>query len=287
MKILKKEDINYPENLNKIKNPPKVLYVLGNIGNLNKKGIAIIGSRVCTPEGAKIAREFAFELSKMGICIISGMAKGIDSEAHIGALKAGGATIAVLGSGFKHIYPEENKELFNDIIKNNGTVITEYLEDTEVCSKGFVQRNRIVSGLSEGVFIVEAKHRSGTAITAEFAKTQKKPIFCIPHNIGQKEGIGTNRILQNNGILVTMPEDIIKYLKIKTKSTLNKKQKEISSYIPVEYREVYECIKNKETNIDEICRKLKKDISKINYELTMLEIGGYICSLPGKNFKRI
>lgn len=287
MEKLTIENKNYPENLREISNSPKELYILGNIENLNKKGIAIIGSRICTKEGAKTAREFAYKLSKMGVCIISGMAKGIDSEAHIGALEAEGTTIAVLGSGFKHIFPPENIELFKRIIKQNGTIITEYNENTKVTSKGFAQRNRIVSGLSEGVFIVEAKYRSGTAITAEFARKQGKAIFCIPHGLEQKEGIGTNRILKNGGVVVTNPQDIIKYLKIEPKKEVKETVKKYIINVPIEYKETYECIKTSETNIEEICKKLKKNVSRVNYELTMLEIGGYICSLPGNNFKRI
>jgi len=285
MKVLKKEDAGYPESLENILNPPKTLYILGDEANLNKKGIAIIGSRVCTEEGKQIAKEFAFKLSKMGLCIISGMAKGIDTAAHIGALEAGERTIAVLGAGFNNIFPEENKELLKQIIKGNGTVITEYPKDTKICSQGFIQRNRIVSGLSEAVLVIEAKHRSGTAVTADFARKQGKTIFCIPHSLNQKEGIGTNRLLQKGAILVTRPEDIQKYLKLeKIKSFL---KENITINIPEEYLDIYNQIGESPTNIEEVCKKLKKDIDEINYGLTMLEIQGYICSMPGKNFKRL
>ncbi len=285
MKVLRKESDEYPEKLRDISKPPETLYVLGEQDNLNKRGIAIIGSRVCTEEGKNIAKEFAFKLSQMGLCIISGMAKGIDTSAHIGALEAGGKTIAVLGAGFRHIFPKENKGLFKEIINKNGTVVTEYEENTKTSSAGFIQRNRIVSGLSDAVLVIEAKHRSGTAITAEFAIKQDKTVFCIPHSLNQKEGIGTNRLLQRGAKLVTKPEDIQEYLKLgKIKPC---KREKVVINIPKEYEEIYNQITDEPTNIEEICRKMKKDISQINFGLTMLEIEGYICSMPGRNFRRL
>jgi len=285
MIILKKEDKEFPIKLKNISKPPEMLYVLGKQENLSRKGIAIIGSRVCTEEGKNIAKEFAFKLSQMGLCIISGMAKGIDTAAHIGALEAGGETIAVLGAGFNYIFPKENKYLFKEIINKNGTVITEYEENIKTSSEGFIQRNRIVSGLSDAVLVIEAKHRSGTSITAEFAIKQGKTVFCIPHSLNQKEGIGTNRLLQKGAKLVTCPEDIQKYLKLKEIKT--SKRERLAINVPKEYEEIYNQIPNEPINIEEICRKLKKDIKDISYILTMLEIEGYICSMAGRNFKRI
>lgn len=284
---IRNSDEGYPESLKQIPNPPKQLYVLGNEQILNEKSIAIIGSRVCTPEGEKIAEQFAKELSKNGICIVSGMAKGIDTAAHTGALKAGGKTIAVLGGGFKHIFPKENEKLFFSIIENGGAAVCEYDEDTTPEARRFIARNRIVSGLSMGVLIVEAKHRSGTAITADFARIQGRKIFCIPHSLEQKEGIGTNRQIKNGAKLVTTPMEIIEELKIKTEEIKENKGKVIEiANVPEEYMPVYKYITEKPINIDEICKKTKMEISKVNYILTMLELEGYIEQLPGKNFIR-
>lgn len=233
-----------------------------------------------------LAEKFAKSLSELGICIVSGMAKGIDSAAHIGALKVGGKTVAVLGSGFKHIFPKENKNLFSQIIKSGGAVVSEYEENTMVTSQGFIQRNRIVSGLCMGVLIVEAKNKSGTGITADFAIKQGKKVFCIAHGIDEKEGMGTNRLIKKGAKLVTCVEDITKELKINTEQNVNKvleKQAEIVN-IPKEYIPIYNYITDKPINIDEICKRTKLDISKINYILTMLELEGYIVQLPGKFF---
>ena len=278
------EDKYFPELLKNIQNPPKQLYVLGNENILKEPCIAIIGSRVCTPEGAKLAEKFARELSKSGICIVSGMAIGIDTAAHIGALKAGGKTIAVLGGGFNHIFPKENEKLFESIIKNRGAVVCEYSENTKPEAKRFIQRNRIVSGLSIGVLIIEAKHRSGTSITASFARSQGRKIFCIPHSLEQKEGIGTNRQIKNGAKLVTTPQEIIDELNIETKKIeIVEKEIEIVN-IPEEYMPVYKFISKNPINIDEICKKTKMEISSVNYILTMLELEGYIEQLPGKFF---
>lgn len=278
------EDEIYPERLKNIPNPPKQLYILGNEQILEEKNIAIIGSRVCTPEGAKIAEQFSKILSRNGICIISGMAKGIDTAAHLGALKTGGKTIAVLGGGFNYIYPKENTNLFFSIIENGGAVISEYEENTQPEAKLFIERNRIVSGLAMGVLIVEAKHRSGTAITAKYAKAQRRKIFCIPHSLEQKEGIGTNRQIKNGAKLVTTPEEILEELNIKTEK-IKKEEKVIEIInVPEEYLPVYKYISKRPINIDEICKKTKMEVSKVNYILTMLELEGYIEQLPGKFF---
>ena len=277
-----------PNTLRKIKDAPQKLYVLGNEKLLFEKCFAIIGSRNCTEKGKKLAKQFASKLARENLCIVSGMALGIDTQAHLGALKEEGKTIAVLGSGFNHIFPSENKILFKQIIENGGAVITEYEENVKPFSQGFALRNRIVSGLSMGVLVVEAKHRSGTAITAEFARRQGKKVFCIPHGIEEKEGIGTNRLIKNGAKLVTKPEDILKELKIKPSTNFQKEediQIEIKS-VPQEYQPIYKYISSNPINIDELCKKTKLDIGKLNYILTMLELEGFITALPGKNFIR-
>lgn len=284
------KDNEYPDILRNISNPPKQLYILGDEKLLKEKSIAIIGSRVCSQKGARTAKEFASNLSNKGICIVSGMAKGIDTAAHIGALKFGGKTIAVLGGGFNNIFPKENEKLFLEIIKNGGAVVSEYEENIEATSQGFVQRNRIVSGLSMGVLVVEAKTRSGTSITADFAKRQGKKVFCIAHGIEEKEGIGTNRLIKRGAKLVTDVIDITTELNIDDTKSINIKSKikEEQGFLdfPQEYMPVYKNITEKPINIDEICKKTKLNISKVNYILTMLELEGYIEQLPGKFFVR-
>ena len=185
MKIIKKNDKNYPQKLRNIYNPPKQLYVLGDENILNNFSLAIIGCRNYTEYGKKIAKDLSFKLSKKGITIISGLAKGIDSFAHIACIVGGSKTIAVLGSGFNYIYPNENKELLKEIIGTGGAIISEYEPDTKPISTNFPERNRIISGLSDGVIVIEARERSGTLITVECALEQGKEIFAVPRKYKQ------------------------------------------------------------------------------------------------------
>lgn len=197
----------YPEKLKNIYDYPQKLYVLGNKNLLYQKGIAIVGSRDATQYGKKVAYNLAKELSQNGIVIISGLALGIDSYAHIGALKGG--TIAVLGSGIDTIYPKENIELAREIVRNNGCIISEYAMGMKPERLHFPQRNRIISGLSDGVVVVEASKKSGALITADFALEQGKEVFAVPGDVAKKQSEGTNKLIQDGAILVTSSENIL------------------------------------------------------------------------------
>lgn len=197
----------YPEKLKKIYDPPQKLYVLGNKNLLNQNGVAIVGSRKATPYGKKVAYNLAKELSGNGLIVISGLALGIDSYAHIGAIKGG--TIAVIGSGIDNIYPKANIELAREIIRNNGCIISEYSIGIKPEKLHFPQRNRIISGLSEGVVVVEANKKSGALITAEFALEQGKEVFAVPGDIDKEQSEGTNILIQDGAILVTSSKNII------------------------------------------------------------------------------
>ena len=274
IKIIKIEDTNYPEHLLQIKNPPKQLYVLGDETLLNKQSIAIIGSRDCTQYGYEQAIYFAKELSKNNICIVRGMAIGIDSAAHIGAKSELGKTIAVLGSGFNHIFPEENEELFHEILEEGGCIISEYEKNVEPDSKHFPIRNRIISGLSEGVLVVEAKSKSGSGITARLAKEQNKKVYCIPSNIDSKNGIGTAKLIQQGAKLVLSPQDILIELGINILENKTSEQKSIK--VDKQYKAVYEILTRIPINVNEICKRTGKNIIEVNTTLTMLELQGLV-----------
>lgn len=209
MKTIYQAQKEYPQKLNKIYAPPSKLYVFGDEAILNKPSIAIIGCRQASEYGKRIAFKFAYELAQKGIIIISGLAKGIDTYAHLGAVKAQGKTVAVLGSGFAHIYPEENKNLCKEIIKTGGAIITEYEKEMKPLKMNFPIRNRIISGLSNGVLVVEAKQRSGTLITVDYALEQGKDVFVIPGNITNQNSFGTNELIKQGAIPVTNVEDIL------------------------------------------------------------------------------
>ena len=209
MQIIKYEDNKYPKKLKNIYSYPKKLYFIGNIKLLNYRSIAIIGCRKCTKQGAINSYRFGYELAKKGVCIVSGLATGIDTYSHLGALKAKGKTIAVLGSGLDVIYPKENKELYFEIIRSDGLILTEYPLGSKPEKYHFPERNRIISGLSDGVLVIEAKEKSGTLITVDFALEQGKDIYAIPGDITNENSYGTNNLIKEGAIPVTIVEDII------------------------------------------------------------------------------
>lgn len=274
MKIIKKEDEEYPKKLLDINKSPECLYVLGDETLLNKKSIAIVGSRDCTEYGYKQSKKFAQELSKKNVCIVSGMAIGIDTAAHIGSKDNIGKTIAILGGGFNDISPRENEELFYEILNSGGCIVSEYEPNTKTINKNFPKRNRIISGLSEGVLVVEAKYRSGARITARYAKEQGKKVYCIPSNIESKTGYGTGILLQNGAKIVLSPNDILKDLNISSISEIKENKDTIK--ISKEYKVVYDVISKIPININEICRKSNKNICDVNAILTMLELQGLV-----------
>ena len=245
-------DKNYPRLLKEIKNPPQKLFVMGNETILNDNCFSIIGSRSCTENGIKTAKQYAKQLVKLGLCISSGMAKGIDTAGHIGALEGGGETIAVLGGGFSHIYPEENRMLFEKITEH-GAVITEYEPKQEPCGKQFIARNRIISGVAIGTLVVEAHYRSGTAITAKLALEQGRKLFSIPNQVDNKYGVGTNNLIRKGAILTRNIEDIIRefpFLKSKTGKEIRKKMD-----IPAEYQDICKILGTETMHINEISKK--------------------------------
>ena len=205
----------YPQQLKNIYDPPQCLYVLGNKNILNQKGIAIVGSRKCTNYGKEMAIKISEELSKNKINIISGLAIGIDSYAHFGNIKIQnnkneyGKTIAVLGSGIDQIYPKQNVELARKIIQTGGCIISEYPIGTMPKKEHFPQRNRIISGLSIGVVIVEAQEKSGALITADFAIEQGREVFAVPGDVNKKESIGSNQLIKDGAKMVTSIIDIL------------------------------------------------------------------------------
>lgn len=245
----------------------------------------MIGSRACSKNGEELARKFSKELVYQGITITSGMAVGIDTIAHQTALQERGKTIAVLGNGWKHIFPEENIELYQQIIEKDGLVITEYPPEEEAKAKNFLERNRIVSGLALGILVVEAAYRSGTSVTAKLARQQGRKIFALPHEINDIHGVGTNRMIQEGAKIVTSTEDIIKEFSFLQYKTPPKEEikKPISRKVckNKEYNEIYQFITEKSISLNEIYKKSNKSFSEVNTILLMLELEGYIEKVVG------
>lgn len=264
------QDKDYPQSLKNIENPPQELYTKGDYTLLNKPCIAIVGTRKPTEYGRKIANDFAKELSSRGICIVSGLAEGIDTFAHFGAKNQKGKTIAVLGSGIDEIYPESNKELANQIIEEGGCLISEYKPDEKASMGNFPIRNRIISGISMGILVVEARYRSGSGVTAKYAISQKREVFCIPRDIDQKTGYVPNELIKNGAHLVTCVDDILEYYSMDVNNEVNE-----------EYKEVFKYINDIPKSVDEICRLSNFPITIINEKLMLMEVNGLIKNVQG------
>ena len=233
-----------------------------------------------------MTQKFTKELTLYGLTIISGMAEGIDSFAHTTSLENGGNTIAVLPCGFNNIFPSKNIKLYQQILKNNGLVISEYEENEKAESKKFIERNRIIASLSIGTLVVEGGYRSGTSVTARITKNLKKNIFCIPSSLENSKGLTPNKLIQEGAYLVIQVEDIIKkYPELNLKKLDVKEPKK--QKVEAEFKEIYDILSYEEAiHINEISRKLQISISEINSKLIMLELDDKIVSLPGSNYKK-
>lgn len=209
IKFITVKDKEYPQRLKQIYDFPIGIYIKGNEEILNDTNIAIIGCRDYSEYGRKCTEYFSYYLSKENKTIVSGLAKGIDSFAHFGAVKAKGKTIAVLGNGLDIIYPKQNENLANEIIKNNGAIISEYPIGTKPEKSNFPARNRIISGISEGILVIEAQKKSGTLITVDFALEQGREVYVVPGNINSINSIGTNDLIKQGAKLVSNYKEIL------------------------------------------------------------------------------
>lgn len=289
LKVVTINDSGYPELLKEIYDPPLVLYVKGNLDKVCKFNIAIVGSRNASFYGLSYAEKFARELSDLGFTIVSGMARGVDTAAHKGALKAGGHTIAVMGSGFENIYPPENKGLASEIAQD-GAVISEFPVYAEALPANFPRRNRIISGLSQGVLVVEAARNSGALITADFALEQGREVFSLPGKIDSQNSSGTNYLIKQGAKLVSCVEDIVEELgfELKTQDVGPiKKEQGPEINLVKEQKVLFDGLLSKEPmTLDEICGISGLSAQQAMSKLLELEIKGAVRQLPGKRFLR-
>jgi DNA processing protein len=289
--IIAYDDPLYPPLLKNIHGPPVVLYVRGNPEVLNCKGIGMVGSRAATHYGKSIAEKMANSLAGQGFTIISGMALGIDTAAHKGALAAEGGTIAVLGCGLDIIYPPGNHRLYKDIAAS-GAVVSEYPLGTIPENFRFPARNRIISGLSLGVVVVEAANRSGSLITASLALEQGREVFAVPGRIDSVKSAGTHTLLQQGAKLVHSVNDIVEeflYTEVqgnKTDTAKEKKQKDFSAQLNSEETALLACLEVYPRTIDEIVRESGFSPKKTNELLLFLELKGIVQLLPGNSYQK-
>ena len=271
---------DYPPWLKNIDHFPPVIFVRGSILPVDEIAIAVIGTRGATVYGKEIARRFAGDFAKAGATVVSGLARGIDTEAHMGTLQNNGRTIAVLGCGINICYPPENKALMKRIIQH-GAVISEFDIGTPPFAQNFPKRNRIVSGLAKAIVAIEAKEKSGVMNTVRWALEQNKDVFAIPGNIYSKTSYGTNRLIKEGAIPVTSADEVLDYLGMK----YTKKERETKEILldNVE-KTVWEALSFEPIYLDSLAEKIDQPTSMILNVLLKLEIRGYVKQLPGMTF---
>jgi DNA processing protein len=292
------DDPEYPEGLRSIHNPPKFLRINGSFTDRDKIAVALVGSRRASQYGIETCEKLSYELAVRGVTVVSGMAVGIDTAAHRGALRASGRTIAVMGSGHGHIYPAQNKKLYEEIV-SNGAVVTEYEDDMEPFAYNFPQRNRIISALSLGVIVVEAARNSGALITANFAAEQGRTVFAVPGKVSSATSSGTNELIKDGARLVQSVDDIVEELSLveitppsdQVRDKIdNRILKMTRAYVynslTEDERSIYKILSDEPVYIDEIMTRTGLSQAKMSRVLLDLELKNLIKEMPGKQFIR-
>ena len=298
--VVSLDDPEYPPELRQIYDPPLLLYVRGSVAAISRPGIAMVGTRHPTPYGMGMAERLACDLASRNLAIFSGMARGVDTFAHRGAVSAKGKTVAVFGTGVDVTYPKENSRLADQILSFGGALISEFPLGTFAAPQNFPIRNRIISGISLGVLVVEAAEYSGTRITARCALEQNREVFAVPGNVTNKNSWGPNTLIKQGAKLVATWEDIWEELPANVRLALTPESGaespagqtaslfEEPSLSPHEKR-IYRVLKADEAqHLDEIIEKLEPEMSssEIFAALFELELAGKVKQLPGKNFVR-
>ena len=282
------EDERYPSSLREIFDPPFVLYCAGEVGVLEEPAVSIVGARKPSPYGRAVAERLAEDLASRGLVVVSGLARGIDSMAHWGALKRG-RTVAVLGSGLANVYPRENRPLFQKIVES-GAVISEFPLDAQPLGFHFPVRNRIIAGLSLALIVVEAAQRSGSLISAHLALEQNREVMAVPGNVTSPLSRGTNWLIKAGAKLVEGWEDVAEEFPSPLKERLlAQREEKREAQLPEDEREkrVLLCLQHDSlTHIDELVEKAGLSVSELLAILLNLELRGLISQSPGKYFQR-
>ena len=286
-RVITLTDEAYPRRLKDIYDPPALLYIRGELRIEDEFAVAIVGSRKTTPYGRWFTEKVSNELARHGMTVVSGMARGIDSLAHMGAISGGGRTIAVLGCGVDVIYPSENRNLFAKII-DHGAVLSEFPMGSPPEGGHFPRRNRIISGLSLGVVVVQANEKSGSLITAGYALEQGREVFAVPGNVGTESSRGVHRLIKEGAKLVESSEDILEEILPQWE-----RERKIAPEIEIprpnltgEETVLYELLSETPWHIDAIIRESRLDPGKVSSLLLNLELKGLVSQWPGKCFSK-
>jgi len=298
VELISLDDPSYPPRLKEIYDPPLILRVRGNPDVLTQPGVAMVGTRHPSPYGSGMAERLACDLAAQGLVIISGMARGVDTASHRGAITAKGKTVAVFGTGVDVIYPKENTRLSEQILALGGALISEFPLGTFAAPQNFPIRNRIISGMAAGVLVVEAAEYSGTRITARCALEQNRDVFAVPGNVTNKNSWGPNTLIKQGAKLVATWEDVWEDLPTEVRLALTPPASPESSDassaslfpsqgLPPHEKKILSLLQADEsTHIDEIVERLENDLSssEIFAALFELELAGKVRQMPGKNF---
>lgn len=289
VRLLSLKDSEYPESLSQIYNPPSFVYITGEILRSDKNSIAIVGTRLPNKYGRKVTEALAGELASMGITVVSGLARGVDSIAQAEALKRGGRTIGVLGCGLDVVYPPENVKLYKQV-SENGAVVSEFGLGTPPISHNFPQRNRIISGISLGVIVVQASEKSGSLISASFALDQNKEVFAVPGNIDNKLSRGSNWLIKKGAKLVETVDDVLlefeAFANLKSSGLFEEERtQKVLDKLSQNQKEVYSVLSSEPQHIDDIHKKTGIESANLLSILLTLELNDYVQQLPGKIFQ--
>jgi DNA processing protein len=287
--VIAQDSPSYPKSLLEIHAPPIVLYVWGDLEERDQHAIGIIGARRTTHYGTESAKKLAYQLAYAGLTVVSGLARGIDTAAHQGALAAKGRTIAVIGSGLSKLYPPENRALAEKIREGNGAIVSEFSMEIEPDRQTFPMRNRIISGWSHGILVVEAGLNSGALITAAQALEQGRSVYAVPGHINAPSAMGSNRLIQQGAKLVMDASDILEDLQVLLPDAKPLPQAAARELPPLsdEERRVYDAIEASETAIDKIAVASGLPSASVSSALLRLELKRLVKQLPGKYFVKL
>ncbi len=285
VEIIPYEAKNYPEALKSIDDSPIVLYVRGKIPTEDQPKIAVVGSRISSLYGQRIAKVISADLARVGVTIVSGMARGIDTAAHEGALEVNGTTLAVLGSGLSYIYPPENKKLAERILKK-GALISEFSMDISPEPKNFPIRNRIISGLSRAVLVAEAREKSGALITADIALEQGRDVFAVPANIDSTKSKGSNSLLKQGAKFVTDAADILEELGFSPSAAAEPdiQNGDTAKSLDGDEKKVWSFLDSEPIAMDELLERASIPANRVMMALSFLEMKKLVKKVPGNYF---
>ena len=284
-RIISMADGEYPEILKQIHDPPVVLYLWGGFEGRDRHAVGVVGTRNPSVYGSEMANKLAYQLAYAGVTVVSGLARGVDTAAHLGALAAGGRTIAVVGSGLAQLYPPENAELA-ERIRGSGVVVSEFPLRTSADRQTFPMRNRIVSGLSVGLLVVEAGVRSGALITAGMAAEQGRSVFALPGRVDSPRSAGCNRLIQQGAKLVTCAQDVLDEFGLLFREVPELRGREMPEGLSEVERKVFEAVGDGEPTVDEVVGRSGLPTNEVASTLLSLELRKLIRSLPGGRMVR-